>query len=149
GAVGGDAGDLDGRVLLEEHGDDAAHDHRVVDYQDADLVRPGRHSSTPSDRILSTRASLLKGLMRYSLAPAARARCMPPSSLSVVTIMTRAGAKAASARSATTKSKPFISGMLQSTRTSSGGGPPARSLSRPSMPWMASATSKPSSRSVR
>src|SRR3954451_2822987 len=100
--------------------------------------------SSPSSASLSRMASAVNGLMTYSWAPAASARTIWPCSLSEVTIMIVTCRQAGLERTAETNCSPSITGMFQSTHTSSGTQPPWR-MSSPSRPWPACCTSYPRS----
>src|SRR5206468_1745878 len=80
----------------------------------------------PSIASLSSSASGVNGLMRYSCAPAASARTICVCSLSVVTIMRVMPRVSGRERTAVTKDSPSITGMFQSTRATSGSGPDDR-----------------------
>ena len=82
-AAGGGARDLDGGLRIEDHAQQAAHDRRVIDQENADFAQGGsglsglaHKSATPAMRSLSKRPASSKGLMRYSSAPASRAASM-------------------------------------------------------------------------
>ncbi len=91
--------------------------------------------------------SLVNGFMTYSSAPASMARIIWDISVSVVTITILMSLKAGLARTLFKTSRPFISGMFQSSSINAGGST-ARNFRRASCPWMASQVSKPMSRSM-
>src|SRR3954469_283680 len=131
--------------LVEQFGD---HRHPVGAPPALAGVLERRHSaapsgSRPSSASLSRIASAVNGLMRYSCAPAASARTLWPCSLSEVTIMIVTERQAGLARTAETNRSPSITGMFQSTQTSSGTQPSSRT-SRPSRPCSAGRVSYPS-----
>src|SRR3954470_20904187 len=133
--------------LVEQLGD---HRHPVGAPPALAGVLERRHSaapsgSRPSSASLSRIASAVKGLMTYSWAPAASARTIWPCSLSDVTIMIVTARQAGLARTAETNCSPSITGMFQSTQTSSGIHPPSRT-SRASRPWPACWVCSPSLR---
>ena len=82
----------------------------------------------------------MNGFITYSFAPASSAVAIWSISVSVVTITSGSPASEASARAAFTNSKPLITGMFQSTSTTSGR-PFSLMRSRPSWPLPASLTS--------
>jgi hypothetical protein len=88
-AVAGGADDADLPVRLQRRADQPPYDAGVVH----DENRDGVHQSAPipSSASFSRSASGVKGLIRYSWAPAASARTIWACSLSVVTIISVMG----------------------------------------------------------
>src|SRR5690349_21571332 len=86
---------------------------------------------------------MVYGFIRYSLAPAMSARATLGGAVSLVTITTSISSKRWSARTCFTNSRPFMTGMFQSTSATFGGGSLPFRRSSASLPFSASSTWKP------
>ena len=133
------------RLAVDQGGEDVLGDGRDLRARRRTRARSCRRPAShrgrrPSSSSLSRIASGVNGLMRYSWAPAASARTIWPCSLSVVTIIIVMPRHSRRARTATTSSRPVMTGMFQSMQARSNVSP-ASSRSRACRPSPASTVS--------